>query len=98
MQCESPSKVITMEKTSKENLSSKQLDIGTIISVENSDSTQKYILSERIEDIGRGEGGWLCIDVDAITKSTISQFDCWRITYKYLDVQLKRGVIKIVEK
>jgi hypothetical protein len=55
-----------------------------------------------LEDIGRGDGGWLCAPVaEAVEVLTaggeISPFDCWRVTDKYMEAQIQRGVIKIVE-
>jgi hypothetical protein len=74
--------------------------LGDVISVTESDSTKQYMIAERLTDIGRqeDEGGWLCIEMDALTKKgidNISAFDCWRITDRYLAVQMERGVITI---
>ena len=75
--------------------------IGTVISLSvNSDESEAFVVAERIDDIGHGEGGWKCIEVDALLQkgaNNISPFDCWRITDKYLDAQMKRGVIQIVD-
>jgi hypothetical protein len=69
---------------------------GVVLSL--SDSNKKYKIIDRLDDIGQGEGGWLCVDTNAITEDTdsISAFDCWRITDRYLDIQIQRGVITIV--
>lgn len=69
---------------------------GVVISL--SDSNKKYKIIDRLDDIGQGEGGWLCVDTNALTENTdnISAFDCWRITDRYLAVQIQRGVITIV--
>jgi hypothetical protein len=74
--------------------------LGDVISVTESDSTKQYMIAERLTDIGRqeDEGGWLCIEMGALTEKgidNISAFDCWRITDRYLAVQLERGVITI---
>ena len=76
--------------------------LGDVISVTESytDSTKQYKIAERLTDIGRqeDEGGWLCIEMDAITEKgidNITAFDCWRITDRYLAVQMQRGVITI---
>lgn len=67
----------------------------------NSDEQEKYIVVERIEDIGgRGEGGWICFNWNAVLEKgtdNISAFDCWRVTDRYLKIQIQRGVIKLVE-
>lgn len=65
---------------------------GNIISL--SDSNKQYEIVDRLEDIGKGEGGWLCVDTDAL--DSITPFDYWRITDRYLEIQLQRGVITIV--
>lgn len=77
---------------------------GTIFYVQfnPSDEPVEYIVVERLEDIGRGDGGWLCAPVaEAVNVLTagveISPFDCWRVTDKYMEAQIQRGVIKIVE-
>ena len=76
--------------------------LGNVISVTESDtdSTKQYMIAERLTDIGRqeDEGGWLCIEIGAITEKgidNITAFDCWRITDRYLAVQMERGVITI---
>ena len=77
---------------------------GTIFSVQFDplDEPVEYIVVERLEDIGSGDGGWLCASfadtVDVLTAGgEISPFDCWRVTDKYMEAQIQRGVIKIVE-
>ena len=77
---------------------------GTIFSVQFDplDEPVEHIVVERLEDIGRGDGGWLCVPVaEAVEVLTagveISPFDCWRVTDKYMEAQIQRGVIKIVE-
>lgn len=76
------------------------IELGDVISVTESDSTKQYMIAERLTEIGRqeDEGGWLCIEMDALTKKgidNITAFDCWRITDRYLAVQMERGVITI---
>ena len=77
---------------------------GTIFSVQFDplDEPVEHIVVERLEDIGRGDGGWLCAPfddtVDVLTSGgEISPFDYWRVTDKYMEAQIQRGVIKIVE-
>ena len=74
---------------------------GNVISLSvNSDEQEVYVVTERIDDMGHGESGWLCVEIDALSQkgaSNITPFDCWRITDKYLEVQMQRGAIKIVE-
>lgn len=78
------------------------IKLGDVISVTESDtdSTKQYMIAERLTDIGRqeDEGGWLCIEMGALTEKgidNITAFDCWRITDRYLAVQMERGVITI---
>lgn len=76
------------------------ITLGVVISVTESDSTKQYMIAERLTDIGRqeDEGGWLCIEMDALKEKgidNITAFDCWRITDRYLAVQMERGVITI---
>ena len=77
------------------------VQIGNVISLSVSpDESETFLVAERIDDIGHGEGGWKCVDIDALLQkgaNNITPFDCWRITDKYLDAQMKRGVIQIVE-
>lgn len=73
---------------------------GVIISLSTSDEIKNYLIANRLENFARGEGGWLCIDTDAIAEKgadNISAMDCWRVSDRYLEAQMKQGVIKIVE-
>ena len=79
------------------------IKLGDVISITESDtdSTKQYMITERLTDIGRqeDEGGWLCIEMGALKEKgidNITSFDCWRITDRYLAVQIQRGVITIV--
>lgn len=56
--------------------------------------SERYILTERIEDFGHGEGGWVCVDMSK-DRDNITTFDCWRVTDKYLEFQIQRGVITV---
>ena len=56
--------------------------------------SERYILTERIEDFGHGEGGWVCVDMSK-DRDNITVFDCWRVTDKYLEFQIQRGVITV---
>lgn len=77
------------------------VQIGNVISLSvNSDEPEVFVVAERIDDISHGEGGWRCVELDALLQkgaSNITPFDCWRITDKYLEAQMQRGVIKIVD-
>ena len=60
--------------------------------------SERYMLTERIEDFGHGEGGWVCVDMNTINEkgwNNITAFDCWRVTDKYLEFQIQRGVITV---
>lgn len=73
---------------------------GTIFSLTVESEDIHYIVVDRLEDIGGGDGGWLCVEKIAVDKNgieNISPFDCWRVTDKYMEAQIQRGVIKIVE-
>ena len=74
---------------------------GNVISLSvNSDEPEEYMVYERLDDLGHGEGGWLCIEMEALFQkgaSNVTPFDCWRITDRYLEMQMKRGIIRIVE-
>ena len=72
---------------------------GNVISLsESADSIKQYVIADRLDDIGHGEGGWLCIEMDALVEKgidNVDSFDCWRITDRYLEMQIQRGVIAI---
>ena len=71
---------------------------GTVILL--TESSKKYKVIKKLDDLGHGEGGWLCVDMDTNTGTeidNISPFDCWRITNRYLEIQIQRGVIKIAK-
>ena len=77
------------------------VEIGNIIIMSvKSDEPEVYVITERIDDIGHGESGWRCVEIDALSQkgaNNITPFDCWRMTDKYLETQIQRGVIRIVE-
>jgi hypothetical protein len=56
------------------------VQIGTVISLSvNSDEPEEYMVTERLDDLGRGEGGWLCVEMEALFEKgsdNISAFDC----------------------
>ena len=40
--------------------------IGNVISLSVSpDESEAFLVAERIDDIGHGEGGWKCVDIGA---------------------------------
>lgn len=73
---------------------------GNVLSVANGDGFKTYLVASRIENIGKGAGGWLCVEMDAINEKgldNIEAFDCWRVTDRYLEVLMTKGLIKIEE-
>jgi hypothetical protein len=73
---------------------------GTIFSLTVESKDIHYIVVDRLDNMGGGDGGWLCGEKIAVNKNgieNISPFDCWRVTDKYMEAQIQRGVIKIVE-
>ena len=69
---------------------------GTIFSLTVDSKDIHYIVVDRLEN----NGGWLCVEKIAVDKNgieNISPFDCWRVADKYMEAQIQRGVIKIVE-
>ena len=84
------------------------IEKGTIFLFQPNDSDKpiKYVVINEYKDIGKGSGGWLCVEIDDLISKqniakhgleNISPFDCWRVTDKYMEVQIQRGVIKIVD-
>lgn len=70
---------------------------GIVISI--SDSNKQYLVAERLDEIEQGKGGWLCVEKHAFEEKgidNINAFDCWRVTDKYLEIQIQRGLITIV--
>lgn len=63
---------------------------GMIIYTEDS---EKYTLAERIEKFSNGESGWIC--VKKTDSDNISPYDRWRVTDRYLEMQIQRGKIKV---
>ena len=73
---------------------------GTIFTITVDSKDISYIVVDRLEDIGMGNGGWLCAEKIAVDENgidSIHPFDCWRVTDKYIEAQIHRGIIKIVE-
>ena len=65
----------------------------------NTNKPEDFVVYERLNDFENGKGGgWLCVEMNSLfKKDKISVFDCWRVSDRYLEVQLQRGVIEIVE-
>ena len=73
---------------------------GTIFSLSIDNSPIDYVVVDRFDNMGGGDGGWLCVEKIAVDENgieNISPFDFWRVTDKYMEAQIQRGVIKIVE-
>jgi hypothetical protein len=76
------------------------IEKGNVISLSEGSDSKTYMVAERLDNIGQGAGGWLCVEMDALAEKgidNISPFDCWRVTDRYLYMQIQRGVITIVK-
>lgn len=76
------------------------IEKGTVFSVlVNPDEPKNYMVIERMEELAKGQGGWICAEVETLMEKgeNLTPLDCWRLTDKYLDMQIQRGIIKIVE-
>ena len=77
------------------------VEVGDVLSVESGDEPENYLVVERIEKMARNESGWKCIDISTDTRKEIdSNSECnhWRVTDRYLQMQLERGIIKVIKK
>ena len=64
------------------------------------DETKEFEILCRVESFEHGEGGWICAETKTLSEKGIdklSMFDVWRVSDRYLEIQMKRGVIKIVD-
>ena len=62
--------------------------------------TKEYEILCRDDGFELGEGGWNCAETKTLSEKGIdklSPFDVWRVSDRYLEIQMKRGVIKIVD-
>lgn len=74
-----------------------ELEKGIVLSISDATKPKEYMLVERIDEFANGEGGWICVSLDDLKDSdSISPMDCWRVSNKYLEIQIQRGVIKII--
>lgn len=74
-----------------------ELEKGIVLSITDTAEPKEYMLVERIDEFANGEGGWICVSLEDIKNSdSISPMDCWRVSNKYLEIQIQRGVIKII--
>lgn len=65
-----------------------------------SNETKEYEILCRENEFARGEGGWICVDRKLLSEKSIdelSSLDVWRVSDRYLEIQMKRGVIKIID-
>ena len=73
------------------------LEKGSIFSI-NPDDPKHYVVLDRIDDMARGEGGWLCVELNTYyNKEKLDSFDFWRISDRYFEIQKQRGVIQVVD-
>jgi hypothetical protein len=62
--------------------------------------TKEYEILCRENNFEHGEGGWICAETKTLSEKGIdklSPFDVWRVSDRYLEIQMKRGVIKIID-
>ena len=61
---------------------------------------KEYEILCRENNFEHGEGGWICAETKTLSEKGIdklSPFDVWRVSDRYLEIQMKRGVIKIID-
>lgn len=66
----------------------------------NTNKPEDYVVYERLDDFENGKGGWLCVEKKSLSSkgsNNISAFDCWRVSDRYIETQLQRGIIVIIE-
>lgn len=62
--------------------------------------SKEYEILCRENGFELGEGGWICVETKTLSEKGIdklSPLDVWRVSDRYLEIQMKRGVIKIVD-
>lgn len=67
---------------------------------DSNNENKKYEILCRDEYLEHGEGGWICAETKTLSEKGIdklSPLDVWRVSDRYLEIQMKRGVIKIIE-
>lgn len=65
-----------------------------------SNEPKEYEILCRENEFAHGEGGWICVDRKVLSEKSIdelSSLDVWRVSDRYLEIQMKRGVIKIID-
>jgi hypothetical protein len=65
-----------------------------------SNETKEYEILCRENEFAHGEGGWICAETKMLSEKGIdklSSLDVWRVSDRYLEIQMKRGVIKIID-
>lgn len=61
---------------------------------------KEYEVLCRDNGFEHGEGGWICAETKTLSEKGVdklSPFDVWRVSDRYLEIQMKRGVIKIID-
>lgn len=64
-----------------------------------SNEPREYEILCRENEFAHGEGGWICADRKLLSEKGVdelSSLDVWRVSDRYLEIQMKRGVIKII--
>lgn len=65
-----------------------------------SNEPKEYEILCRENEFAHGEGGWICVDRKLLSEKGVdklSSLDVWRVSDRYLEIQMKRGVIKIID-
>ena len=74
-----------------------KLEKGIVLSIADTAEPKEYMIVERIDEFAIGDGGWICVSLENLKNSdSISPMDCWRVSNIYLEIQIQRGVIKII--
>lgn len=61
---------------------------------------KEYEILWRANEFAHGGGGWICVDRKLLSEKSIdelSSLDVWRVSDRYLEIQMKRGIIKIID-
>ena len=67
---------------------------------DDNNETKEYEILCRENEFAHGEGGWICAETKMLSEKGIdklSSLDVWRVSDSYLEIQMKRGVIKIID-
>lgn len=73
---------------------------GDVFSLSTDSGEDNYLVIKKLDKMCRENSGCICVNLDVLMEKGldgITTFDLWRVTDKYLEMQIQRGKITIIK-